>query len=191
LSPSRVRKTLNLWQNPEAFERSDVLKLFIFIALLCLLSAAVVARDLTEAAKKERARRQAVQESRGGEKVRSFTNSDLKRYRRSGPDPISLHTSNARKTRPERNWIKERAFWEKEKEKHQNNLARLDARIRRLEWRLAERKARRRPGERLREDPAEKVLEQTLEALHEERKRIVEEFRERGRRAGALPGWLR
>jgi hypothetical protein len=167
------------------------LKLFIFLALLCLLSAAVVARDLTEAAKKERARRQAIQESRRGEKARTFTDSDLKRYRRSGPRSPSIHQSKPRKTRPERDWAKERAFWEKEKEKHQNNLARLDARIRRLEWRLAERKARRRPGERLREDPAEKVLEQTLEALHEERKRLTEEFRDRGRRAGALPGWLR
>lgn len=167
------------------------MKLFIFLALLCLLSAAVVARDLTEAARKERERRQAVHESRGGEKARSFTNADLKRFQRSEPRTSSLHTSNTRKTRPERNWAKERAFWKKEKEKHQNNLARLDARIRRLEWRLAERKARRRPGERLREDPAEKVLEQTLEALHEERKRLIEEFRERGRRARALPGWLR
>lgn len=167
------------------------MKLFIVLVLLCLLSAAVMARDLTEAARKERARRQAIQASNGSKKVLSFTNVDLKRYQQQGTHPTNVRTRESPKLRTQRNLNKERAYWAKEGERHRNELARLDARIRRLEWRLAERKARRRPGERLREDPAERVLEQNLQALHEERKRLIEEFRERGRRARALPGWLR
>ena len=167
------------------------MKLFVFLILICLLSAAVVARDLTQAARKERARRRAVQESSGGSSARSYTNLDLELYQRKGTHPTPIRRTKARRARPQRNFAKEQAYWEKEKESHQNDLARLNARIRRLEWRLAELKARRRPGERLQEDPAEKVLEQTLEAIHEERKRLIEEFRERGRRARALPGWLR
>ena len=170
--------------------RSNLVKLFIVLILLCLLSAAVVARDLSVVAKKERERRQAAEESRGSKKVLSFTNEDLKRYRQT--DAVTtIHRRRSPKTLPQRDFAKERAFWAKEKVRHENELARLNARIRRLEWRLAERKARRRPGERLREDPGEKVLEQTLEALRQERKKLIEDFRERGRRARALPGWLR
>ena len=167
------------------------MKIIFFLALICFLSAVLVAHDLTGTARKERARRQTVQESRSAKKVRSFTNQDLGRYHRPEAHHIPVHPPKARKVGPQRNLAKERAYWVKEAEKHRRELARVDARIRRLEWRLAERQARRRPGERLRDDPAEKVLEQTLEAMNEEKKRIIEEFRERGRRAGALPGWLR
>jgi len=167
------------------------MKIVFFVALICLLSAVVVAHDLTEVARKARARRQNVQESRSAKNVRSFTNLDLDRYHRQDAHPIPVRGPKARKAAPQRNLAKEKAYWEKEAEKHRKELARVDARIRRLEWRLADRQARRRPGERLRDDPAEKVLEQSLEAMHEEKKRIIEEFRERARRAAALPGWLR
>ncbi|HLE22074.1 MAG TPA: hypothetical protein VJB88_13255, partial [Vicinamibacteria bacterium] len=62
---------------------------------------------------------------------------------------------------------------------------------RRLEWRLTELKARSKPGERLRSDANEQVLEDSLQSLREERKRLIESFHERARKAGALPGWLR
>jgi hypothetical protein len=60
-----------------------------------------------------------------------------------------------------------------------------------LEWRLADRRARIRPGERLRDEPALRALEETLETLRKERRELVNRFQERGRRARALPGWLR
>ena len=147
------------------------MKIILFVALVCLLSAVVFARDLTEAARKERARRQTVHASRSAKNVRSFTNRDLGRYHQQDAHPDPVHRPKARKVGPRRNLAKEKAYWEKEAIKHRKELARVDARIRRLEWRLAERQARRRPGERLRDDPAEKVLEQTLEAMNEEKNR--------------------
>jgi hypothetical protein len=91
----------------------------------------------------------------------------------------------------ESNPAKEREFWEREARRHERELARLDAGIRRLEWRLREKQSRRPAGERFSKDPVVEVLEDSLETLREERKRIDERFRERARRAGALPGWLR
>jgi hypothetical protein len=167
------------------------MKILFVLAIICFLSAVLVAHDLAGAARKERARRQTVQESRSAKNVRSFSNRDLGQYHRKEAHPIPASRPKTRKVSPQRNLAKEQAYWVKQAEKHRRELARVDARIRRLEWRLAERQARRRPGERLRDDPAEKVLEQTLEAMNEEKKRIIEAFRERGRRAGALPGWLR
>jgi hypothetical protein len=91
----------------------------------------------------------------------------------------------------ERDLAKKRAVWTKEKVWHERELARVDACIRRLEWRLKDRDARRKPGERLAHDPAAEVLEANLESLREERKRVEQTFRERARKAGAFPGWLR
>ena len=153
--------------------------------------APLLARDLTEAAKKERSRRQALSTVRRGRSVRVFTNSDLERYQRADVSPGPPLSGKRRPVKPLRDLAKERKHWQKEKEKHQRERARLDARIRRLEWRLADRRARKRPGERLREDPAEKALEESLKSMRAERKRFIEEFRERGRKAGAFPGWLR
>lgn len=168
------------------------MKLVILLVLLCLLSAVAVAHDLSAAARKERSRRHAVMEARGGKKAPLFSDADLAAYHRATAErSIEIPRSTARPLRAPRDLEKERAYWHKEKEKHRRELAQLDARIRRLKWRLSERKARRRPGERLREDPVEKVLEDSLSEIETQRHRLVEDFFERARRAGALPGWLR
>ncbi len=167
------------------------MKVFIFIVLMCLFSALLLARDLTEVAKKERSRRLASMAVRGGKPVRVYTNSDLERYQSADSPPSRPLPGKRRQAPPARDLNKERKYWQKEKEKHQRDIARLDARIRRLEWRLADRRARKRPGERLREDPAEKALEESLKSMKAERNRVIEQFLERGRKAGAFPGWLR
>jgi hypothetical protein len=167
-------------------------KIFLFVLFMCLMSALLIARDLSRVAKAERERRRAVVAARNPSSNRTFTNQDLANYHRlyAGSTPHeTLRTS--RPTSSPQDIAKKRAYWQKEKEKHRHELARLEARIRRTKWRLAERKARRRPGERLRDDPAESALEETLMAMEEERRKLIAEFLERGRRAGALPGWLR
>ncbi len=159
---------------------------------MCLFSALLLARDLAETAKKERIRRQADRVDRHGKPARVYTNADLERVHQDVP--ASEVRFGGRKSKPaksQRDYEKEQQHWRKEKEKHQREVARLDARIRRLEWRLADRQARKRPGERLREDPAETALEESLKSIRAERSRFIQEFRERGRKAGAFPGWLR
>jgi hypothetical protein len=166
------------------------MKLVAAVLLLCLIPALLAALDLSEAAKKERARRLALAASRDGETARSFQDADLETYHR-----FTNETGRPAERRlpviPSRDLLKERAYWQKEKEAHERELARLDAGLRRLEWRLAERKARRKPGERLRRDATEEVLQDSIQSLREERKRLIESFHERARKAGALPGWLR
>lgn len=168
------------------------MKIFLFVLFMCLLSALLIARDLSRVAKAERQRRRALVATRNHSSTRTFTNQDLKNYHRphrSSPPHETRRPS--RSTSSQQDIAEKRAYWQKEKEKHRRELARLEARIRRTEWRLAERKARRKPGERLRDDPAERALEETLMAMEKERRKLIAEFLERGRKAGALPGWLR
>lgn len=164
------------------------MKWMILILALSLVPVWLVARDLHSIAKKERARRNAVV-SRYGES-RRFTNRDLARFA-DPPQPESAIRPFRPRRRQERDLAKERAFWQKERGRHERELARVDARIRRLQWRIRERESRRKPGERLGRDPAGEVLEANLESLREERRRVEQEFRERARKAGAFPGWLR
>jgi hypothetical protein len=167
-------------------------KIFLFILFMCLLSALLIARDLNQVAKAERQRRQAVIAARNGGKTPTFTNRDLKGYHQNSEHAVRRKTRRSSvSASSQRDLSREQAYWQKEKEKHRRELARLDARIRRLEWRLAERKARKKLGGLLREDPAERALEETLESMEEEKRRLISEFLERGRKAGALPGWLR
>jgi hypothetical protein len=70
-------------------------------------------------------------------------------------------------------------------------VAKIDASLRRLEWRLNEKRSRRRNREWLTEDPAIGLLEDSIRSLNEERERLEERFRERARKEGAFPGWLR
>jgi hypothetical protein len=167
------------------------MKVFVFIVLMCLFSALLLARDLTGAAKKERSRRLAAIAVRGGKPIQVYTNRDLEPYQSAESPPSPPLRGERRQAPPGRDLNKERKYWQKEKEKHQRDIARLDARIRRLEWRLADRRARKRPGERLREDPAEKALEESLKSMMAEKSRVIEGFLERGRKGGAFPGWLR
>jgi hypothetical protein len=167
--------------------------LAIFLLVVTFLSATVYAKDLNALAKRERARRAALSDSERGGALKAYDDEDLERYRREREPPKV-------KVRPRvravldldgRDLAKKRAHWRREAEKHRRELDRLDAGIRKLEWRLSERLSRRRAGERLKEDPAIAMLEDSLESLRAQRHRIDEEFRERARKAGALPGWLR
>ena len=172
------------------------MKMTFLILLLCLIPVLLMAFDLSEVAKKERARRAALAASRDARHARherqgrSFKDADLEVYHRLR-ETSGWHRSRRHPIVPSRDLLKERAYWQKEKLKHERELARLNAGIRRLEWRLAERKARRKPGDRLREDATERVLEDSIQSLREETERFIEAFHERARKAGALPGWLR
>lgn len=178
------------------------MKLILIAALLCLLPVAVLARDLVEAARTESRRRREVA-GRSRIEVPIYTNADLERFRHGSqatgsPRGAGFHQAE-QKRRPRRSaavrdsqsLTKARAFWQKERRRHERDLSRLDAQIRRLEWRLAERIAKKKNGERLARDPTLELIEESLEALGEERRRLEQEFLERGRKAGALPGWLR
>jgi hypothetical protein len=167
------------------------MKIGLIFLIVFFLSVLVIAHDLATAARKERARRSAITMNRHNNKIPTYTNRELAHYHReqteTGPHPVRKKPRRI----PPRDLAKEEAYWRKEYLKHQKDLARLDARIRRLEWRLAERRSRIRPGERLQDEPAVRALEETLEAMHKERRELIDRFQERGRKAGALPGWLR
>ncbi len=173
------------------------MKMVFLILLLCLIPVLLMAYDLNEVARKERARRQELAISRRDVQIRTFKDSELEVYHRlrgdskKSPPESRWKRSNRRPLAPSRDLVKERAHWQNEKTKHERERARLNASIRRLEWRLAERKAKKRPGERLRKDPTEEVLEDSLLSLREQRTRFIDSFHERARKAGALPGWLR
>ncbi len=167
------------------------MKIGLIVLIVCFLSALVIAHDLATTARKERARRIAVTMTRQGKATPTYTNSELAPYHRELSETLSLPTRRKSPRIPPRDMVKEEAYWRKEYQRHQKELARLDARIRRLEWRLADRRARIRPGERLQDEPAIRALEETLEAMHKERRELIDRFQERGRKAGALPGWLR
>jgi len=70
-------------------------------------------------------------------------------------------------------------------------VARIEASLRRLEWRLNEKRSKRRSREWLTEDPTIGLLEDSIRTLTEERQQLEERFRERARKEGALPGWIR
>jgi hypothetical protein len=161
------------------------------VILLCLTaaSAAVYALDLPSLARRERARRSALAARPG----RGFDDSDLERYRRgrapdSPPAPASASSAPAAN---ERDLNREKVYWRKEAERHEREVARIDANLRRLQWRLNEKRSKPRNREWLTEDPAIGLLEDSIRSLSEERRRLEERFRERARKEGALPGWLR
>ena len=150
--------------------------------------------ELSEVAKNERSRRRELVFSREVQPTRSFDDTDLKAYHRPMEEteaPAQSHGPGQARAIPPRDLLQERAFWAKERSRHDREVARLDAQIRRLERRLAEHRARRKPSERLRRDPSEEVMEESIDSLQEERERLNQAFHERARKAGALPGWLR
>jgi hypothetical protein len=165
------------------------LKVIVFVLCLTAVSAAVYALDLPSLARRERARRNAAP----GVPARSFSDEDLERYRRQR-DPESA-PARARAApvfaAPMRDLTRERVYWRKETLQHEREVARVEASLRRLEWRLNEKRSRRRSREWLTEDPMIAVLEDSIRTLTEERNRLQERFRERARREGALPGWIR
>jgi len=164
------------------------LKLALIILCLAFLSAVVVARDLSSIARKERARRQAIHSSR--ERSETFTNIDLDTY--AAQEQVETRSNRTRRSPDtERDLQKEEAFWRNEKSRYERERARLDANIRRLEWRLRDRQLKARLKGRRREDTAVALIEETLESLREDREEMELDFRERARKASAFPGWLR
>lgn len=164
------------------------MKLTVLIMCLAMVSAVVWARDLSSAARKERARRQAIHAR--GESAETFTNADLETYPGEDAPPSRRQRSSAYES-SERDLAKEESFWRGETVRHNRELARIDANIRRLEWRLRERRVKMKSKGRLRDDPSLSLIEESLESLREERERVKIEFLERARKAGAFPGWLR
>jgi hypothetical protein len=169
------------------------MKIAVLVVAICLIPVLLKAFELSEVAKKERSRRLELVSSRDGKRSRSFDDGDLEFYHRAMEEVEAPPPSRGPSRAPivPRDLLQERVFWRKEKSHHDRELDRLDAQIRRLEWRLAEHKARLKPGERLRRDPTEHVLDESIQALREERARLNQAFREKARKAGALPGWLR
>ncbi len=164
------------------------MKLAVLIVCLALLSVVVIARDLSSIARKERSRRQTIHSS--GKRSKTFTNADLDAY--AAHERVETRTkSTRRRSKTDRDLEKEESFWRNEKARHERELARLNASIRRLEWRLRDRQVKARLKGRRREDTAVALIEETLESLREEREEVAMTFRERARKAGAFPGWLR
>ena len=164
------------------------MRLVVFFLCLTVASAAVYAMDLPSLARRERARRSA----HAGKPARSFSDDDLERYRRGrAPDSVPTTPTAAPPPVAARDLTRERVSWRKEAQQHQREVAKIEAKLRRLEWRLNEKRSRRRSREWLTEDPAIGLLEDSIRALSEERRRLEEGFRERARKEGALPGWVR
>jgi hypothetical protein len=160
----------------------------MFFLCLTLASAAVYALDLPSVARRERARRGAV----SGKPTRTFDDGDLERYRAEKPsDPGPRPPPALGAGEGSRDLVSEQAHWRKEAERHQREMAKIEASLRRLQWRLAEKRSRKRSRDWLTEDPSIEALEDSIKALHEEKRQLDERFRERARKEGALPGWLR
>ena len=167
------------------------MKIFLLALGFSLVSAIVLARDLASLARKERARRQAL--GANASASRPYTNSDL--------DTHDTHDTRERKSDTRERSIvrlvssrdlkKEELFWRKKRSEHDRDLARLELRIRRLESRLREHRARNNRRKTVRDDPSETLIEESLDALVEERDELSRKFRDRARRAGAFPGWIR
>ena len=171
------------------------MKLIVLVLCLSLLSVTLFARDLSSAARRERDRRAALAQKGQRARGRTFTDEDLNvyaRFRVSAPRPRPATPIAARAASSE--MAKRRAYWRAQKEKLTRELARLDAQIKRLEWRLAETRARNRQRPRGRidaQDTTARLMEDSLEGLRADRRRMEQAFHERARKAGALPGWLR
>lgn len=165
------------------------MKLAILVICLTALSAYVYAIDLQAAAKREKERREALAEGTRT-RTRTYGMDDLERYARAR-DSSEPRSRISAAVPADRDLKEERAFWQREKERYEREVSRIDAGIRRLEWRLRDKRAKKRPGERLSPDPSVDLLEESIESLRDERRVLEERFRERARKAGALPGWLR
>jgi len=163
-------------------------KLVVFLLCLTVASAAVYALDLPSLARRERARRS----SHAGKPARSFGDEDLERYRRGrAPESPPAVLPAPRSLDPPKDLTWEKTYWRKEARQHEREVAKIEASVRRLEWRLNEKRTRKRSRDWVTEDPAIGLLEDSIRALREERQRLEEGFRERARKEGALPGWIR
>jgi hypothetical protein len=81
------------------------------------------------------------------------------------------------------------AYWRREAERLQDQLATLTGQADRLRARIDER--RRRPGVRPYTDPQLLAWQAQVERIQTRMRALEERVSERARREGALPGWLR
>jgi len=171
------------------------MKLVVLVLCLGFFSAFLAAHDLQSLAKRERARRAALRSrSSASGPSKSFTDTDLEAYKtvsRHEPRPPRHDSQSRSSLRPPRDLAKEKAYWRRQKLQNDGELARLDARIRKLVWRLREHRAKRREKGILGDDPTTSLLEESIESLREERVDRVTDFHERARKARAFPGWIR
>ena len=176
-------------------------KVLFCLAVLIVIPTALVARDLHALAKRERARRERLRVSAVA-KAPSYDNQDLARIHAEAVRSGSTQPSSTEKTAmSRRQWVEEAAqrrereqFWRAERRKHNQQQRQLAAKIARLEWRAERRREQlRRSSQRLSasDDPTLSVIQSSLDALRAEQRKQEENFLERGRRDGALPGWLR
>ena len=176
-------------------------KMIFWLAMLVALPTALLARDLHAIAKRERARRERLRIV-VGQPVKKYDNRDLDRIHGQDRSPTGIsasgmrdETHSAKRRREEEAERREREqFWRQERRRHDERQLRLSAKIERLEWRLNRRREQlRHASERLsgRDDPTILIIQSSLAALRAEHRKREEGFLERGRRAGALPGWLR
>jgi len=173
-----------------------LMKTVLFVALLCLLPLLLAASPLGELARKERARRALAALARQGKNVRTYSDVDLQARAGGQSATVPVSSPAPSRTGEKRDRDAERLHWRKERDKLERELARLDAGIRRLESRLEAARARRRDRAEKNwdvraRDLQEEMIGDSLAALRAEREREVDRFLERGRREGALPGWLR
>lgn len=166
------------------------MKLIFLILCVGFVSVAVFGRDLSSIARKERARRQSIRPTIS---TKVFTNADLDVFAEHPNDDNSVPKRETRRSAQtdSRDLRKEELFWRGEKLRNDRELARVDANIRRLEWRLRDRRLKSRTEHRLRDDPSVTLLEESLDSLREQRDRLESEFLDHARKAGAFPGWLR
>jgi len=143
--------------------------------------------DLSKLARAERARRLAIESE--GHVAPLFTNDDLGDKTR--PFTEGIGRSVAPRVRPERDLVRERRFWRKEKAKHDRDMRTIERRIEGLESRLRELRSLRARRQPARLTAQRESLEEALDAAKREHRRRELRFRERARKAGAFPGWLR
>lgn len=150
-------------------------------------------QELSTVAERERHRRRILRTE--GSAARVFTNDDLGR---SGPSPsgatgspaVTRPRASQTRARPTRDLAKEERYWRKQTLQHEREIARLDQRMRTLKARLRSLGATSRArGETRRASRA--LLEDALDALAADKARLEARFRDRARKGGAFPGWLR
>jgi septal ring factor EnvC (AmiA/AmiB activator) len=132
--------------------------------------------------------------------VRVYTNEDLERVHplREETGVASVPASPAepgpeRAPQPRKVRTRGEDYWRREAARVRRRVAALAARAEALQSTLAEREEERRHtlGRRRRGGSSDATLERRLATIERQMRHLEEELRERARREGALPGWLR
>lgn len=132
--------------------------------------------------------------------VRVYTNEDLERVHpfreETGVASVPARPAEAGPERaPQRRKVRTRGedYWRREAARVRRRVDALAARAETLRSTLAEREEERRHtlGRRRRGGTSDATLERRLAAIERQMRHLEDELRERARREGALPGWLR